>query len=121
VLESNDVQMLGEIGFCAVLTGNMLRARTIFEGILAVRPGHPAPRMGLAMSHYMVNEFEQAETILRSLLDENPDFHLARVHLGLCLILAGRGEEAAPLLRDAERSRDPLFKDMVAELLEHPA
>jgi tetratricopeptide (TPR) repeat protein len=121
VLESNELQTLGEIGFCAVLTGNMLRARTIFEGILAARPGHPAPRMGLAMSHYMINEFEQAETILRSLLDENPDFHLARVHLGLCLILADRGEEAIPLLREAERINDPLFKDMVADLLERSA
>ncbi|MDR1946211.1 MAG: tetratricopeptide repeat protein [Desulfovibrio sp.] len=121
MLENSDLQTLGEIGFCAVLSGNILQARTIFEGLLAARPGHPAPRMGIAMSHYMIDEFDQAESVLRSLLDEKPDYHLARVHLALCLILAGRGGEAVPLLREAERVNDPLFKDMVAELLEHAA
>jgi tetratricopeptide (TPR) repeat protein len=121
MLEAEDLQELAEVGFCAVNTGNMLRARKIFEGILAERPGHNAPLMGLAMSHYMVNEFEEAEKILRGILEKDPHFELARVHLGLTLILAGRREEALPLLHEAAKSKDPLFKDMIAELLENPA
>jgi Flp pilus assembly protein TadD len=120
VIESNDLQLMGDIGFSAVSMGNMLPARTIFTGILAVRPGHPAPLMGLAMSHYMVDEFEQAEDILLSLLKADPDYHLASVHLALCRILAGRREEALPLLQAAQKVDDPLFNDMVQELLEHP-
>ena len=116
-LETSDLQTLAEIGFCAVSTGNMLPARTIFEGLAAARPGHEAPRMGLAMSHYMVNEFEAAEDILRGLMRDKPDFRLAGVHLALCLILADRKEEAVPLLQEAEKYNDPLFSDMVEELL----
>jgi hypothetical protein len=116
-LGKNDLQTLAEIGFCAVSMGNMLPARTIFQGLAAARPDHEAPRMGLAMSHYMVDEFEAAEKILRGLMRDKPDFHLAGVHLALCLILAGRKDEAVPLLQEAAAYKDPLFSGMVEELL----
>ena len=116
-LERNDLHTLAEIGFCAVSMGNMLPARAIFEGLAAARPGHEAPRMGLAMSHYMVNEFVAAEDILRGLMRDKPDFRLAGVHLALCLILAGRKDEAVALLQEAEKYKDPLFSGMVEELL----
>jgi hypothetical protein len=117
VLEKKDLQTLAEIGFCAVGMGNMLPARTIFDGLAAARPGHEAPLMGLAMSHYMVDEFEKAEKILRDLMRDKPDFRLAGVHLALCLILAGRKDEAVPFLQEADQYQDPLFSGMVAELL----
>jgi len=116
-LEEKDLQTLAELGFCAVSMGNMLPARTIFEGLASARPGHEAPLMGLAMSHYMVNEFAAAEDILRGLMRDKPDFRLAGVHLALCLILADRKEEAVPLLREAEKYKDPSFSVMVEELL----
>jgi predicted Zn-dependent protease len=115
-LAAKDLQTLAELGFCAVSMGNMLPARTIFNALEAARPGHEAPRMGLAMSHYMVDEFGEAEEILRALMRDKPNFPLAGVHLALCLILAGRKEEALPLLREADRRNDPLYGDMVAEL-----
>ena len=118
-LKTKDLQTLAEIGFCAVSMGNMLPARTIFEGLAAARPDHEAPRMGLAMSHYMVDEFEAAEDILRGLMRDKPDFRLAGVHLGLCLILADRKDEAVHLLREADTYKDPLFSAMVEELLGH--
>ena len=117
MLEEKDLRTLAELGFCAVSMGNMLPARTIFEGLLAARPGHEAPRMGLAMSHYMVNEFEAAEDILRGLMRDKPDFRLAGVHLALCLILADRKGEAVPLLQDAEKYEDPSLNGMIGELL----
>jgi hypothetical protein len=116
-LESNDLKTLAEIGFCAVSMGNMLPARTIFEGLAAARPDHETPRMGMAMSHYMVDEFEAAENILRDLMRDKPDFRLANVHLALCLILAGRKNEAVPLLQEAEKHKDPALSGMVEELL----
>ena len=115
-LEEKDLQILAELGFCAVSMGNMLPARTIFNGLLAARPGHEAPRMGLAMSHYMVDEFEAAENILRELMQDKPDFCLSRAHLALCLILAGRKDEARPLLDDLDKLRDPQLAAMVHEL-----
>lgn len=117
VLEKNDLQTLAEIGFCAISTGDMLPARTIFEGLAAARPGHETPLMGLAMSHYMVDEFAAAEDILRGLMRDKPDFRLAGVHLALCLILAGRKDEAVPLLREAEKYDEPSLGGMVEELL----
>ena len=117
MLQEKDLQTLAEIGFCAVSMGNMLPARIIFDGLTAARPGHEAPLMGMAMSHYMVDEFNEAEEILRRLMRDNPKFHLAGVHLALCLILAGRKDEAAPLLQEADKYKDPLFSGMVEELL----
>ena len=120
-LEKNDertfLQTLASIGFCAVNMGNMVSARTIFEGLAAARPDHETPGIGLAMSHYMVDEFEAAEDILRALMRDKPDCRLAGVHLALCLLLAGRKDEAVPLLREAEKLEDPLIGGMVEELL----
>ena len=117
MLEKKELQTLAEIGFCAVSMGNMLPARIIFDSLAVARPGHEAPRMGMAMSHYMVNEFEAAEEILRDLMRDKPGFRLAGVHLALCLILAGRKDEAVPLLQEADKFKDPLFSGMVTELL----
>jgi hypothetical protein len=116
-LEKDDLQTLAEMGFCAVGMGNMLPGRVIFEGLAAARPGHEVPLMGLAMSHYMVDEFDAAEDILRGLMRDKPGFRLAGVHLALCLILAGRKDEAVPLLQEAEKYNDPSFSAMVEELL----
>ncbi|MDL2279755.1 tetratricopeptide repeat protein, partial [Desulfovibrio sp. OttesenSCG-928-G11] len=118
-LKSDELQLLAQTGFLAVSTGKMVAGRRIFEGILALRPGNQAARMGLAMSHYMVDECEQAEQILRELLAEDDNYHLARAHLGLTLILAGKRDQALPFLEEAAKQNDPLFKDMVEELLEH--
>lgn len=121
MLEAKSLQTLAEIAFCAVDMGNMSPARTIFNALEAARPGHEAPLLGLAMSHYMVDEFERAEEILRALLKEKPEFHLAGAHLAMCLILAGRKEEALPILRELDQIKDPLFSGMVSELLETAA
>jgi Flp pilus assembly protein TadD len=117
VLEAEDLQLLAEIGFCGVSMGNMLPARKIFNGILAERPGHKAPRMGIAMSHYMVDEFEQAETILKGLISEDPAFDLAKAHLALTYLLAGKREEARPLLEEVKHNGNSMFMVMVDELL----
>jgi hypothetical protein len=121
MLKAEELQDLAEAGFRAVTMGKMLEARTIFEGILAERPDHAVPLMGLAMSHYMVDDFETAEKILRGIISREPDFQLARVHLALTLLLAGRSDEAVPILRELAKLNDPLFKDMVAEMLEKAA
>jgi Flp pilus assembly protein TadD len=118
VLEAEDLQLLAEIGFCGVSMGNMLPARRIFNGILLERPGHKAPLAGLAMSHYMVDEFEQAETILLGLLKVDPKFDLAKAHLALTYLLADRKEEAKPLLDEVKHNGNSMFMDMVDELLE---
>jgi hypothetical protein len=118
VLESEDLQLLAEIGFCGVSMGNMLPARKIFNGILVERPGHKAPLMGMAMSHYMVDEFEQAETILKGLINEDPDFDLGKAHLALTYLLSGKQEEARPLLEEVKHNGNSMFMDMVDELLE---
>ncbi|MDR2504444.1 MAG: tetratricopeptide repeat protein [Deltaproteobacteria bacterium] len=117
MLETEDLQILAELAFGAVFTGNMLPARTIFEGLAAARPEHEAPRIGMAMSHYMVNEFDRAEEILRGLIQDKPGFRPAVVNLALCLILSGKKTEARPLLLELEKNNDPQYSDMVGELL----
>jgi hypothetical protein len=121
MLKAEYLQELAEAGFRAVTIGKMLEARKIFEGILTARPDHAVPLMGLAMSRYMVDEFEAAENILRGIISREPDFQLARAHLALTLLLADRSDEAVPILRELEKLNDPLLKDMVADMLEKAA
>ncbi|MDR2825848.1 MAG: hypothetical protein LBV76_03510 [Deltaproteobacteria bacterium] len=118
MLETEDLQFLAEVAFCGVSMGNMLPARKIFNGILVERPGHNAPLMGLAMSHYMVDEFEQAETILLGIIKKEPTFDLAKAHLALTYLLDGRKAEAKPLLEEVKHNGNSMFMGMADELLE---
>ena len=118
MLETEDMQTLADLAFGAVFMGHMLPARTIFEGLVAARPGHEAPRIGMAMSHYMVDEFDRAEEILRELMRDKPRFLPVVLNLSLCLILSGKKAEARPLLLELQKDNDPQYSDTVGELLE---
>lgn len=78
--------------------GLVLQARAIYDGILALKPGHIPAIIGRAMSSVVIGEFEKAEAILRAVLADNADDADAKSVLGLCLMLAGRKEEARDIL-----------------------
>ena len=99
MLDDSQITRLLDVANAGCHKGMVLEARTVYDGILAVRPGHVPSLIGKAMSHIVVGEYEQAETLLRNdVLDEHPDDADALAVLGLCLFLADRKDEAREVL-----------------------
>ena len=100
MLTDSQIARLLDIANAGCHKGLVLQARTIYEGVLSVRPGHVPALIGQALSHIVIGEYEQAEKLLRDgVLSEHPDDADAGVMLGLCLCLADKKDEAAALLR----------------------
>ena len=98
MLSESQIRRLLDIANAACHKGNVVDARAMYDGVLALRPGFVPARIGMALSHIVVNEFEEAEARLRDVLAENPDDADALGMLGLCLVLAGRREEDEAVL-----------------------
>ena len=95
MLTEHEVKRLLDAANAGLHKGEVAAARTIYEGILAGRPGHAPALISLALSHIAVGECEQAEAILRErVLAANPDDADALAYLGLALSISGRAEEA---------------------------
>ncbi|MCR5562402.1 MAG: tetratricopeptide repeat protein [Desulfovibrio sp.] len=93
-LEDKDIALLLDIANLACHKGMPAEARTIVDGVLAVRPGFAPAVITLAYSHLVVDNFDMALDILAPLLEQSPDDADARVIQGMALLLAGRRDEA---------------------------
>lgn len=120
MLTDSQIVRLLDIANAGCHKGMVMEARTIYEGILAVRPGHAPALIGRALSHIVIGEYGQAETILRSeVLSENPDDAEGRVMLGLCLFLADKKDEAEEILQplaEEEHSSAELAKSLLEQI-----
>lgn len=95
-----EIKRLLDVANAGCHHGRVAEARQVYEGVLAVKPGFLPARIGQALSHVVVNEFEEAERIIMDdVLKTAPDDAEARALLGLSYLLSGRGDEAAELLR----------------------
>ncbi len=117
MLSESQIRRLLDIANAACHKGNAADARIIYDGVLALRPGFAPARIGMALSHIVVNEFEKSEELLKAVLEENPDDVDAQVMLGLCYVLAGRGEEAETVLTPVAEGREPA-SELASSLLE---
>ncbi len=97
MLEDSQISRLMDIANAGCHKGMAAQARTIYNSVLELRPGHVPARIGMAMSHIVVSEFDKAEQMLRALLDEGFDADAAAA-LGLCYTLADRKDEARDVL-----------------------
>ena len=97
--------------------GMVTQARTVYAGVLAVRPGHVPALIGQALSHIVISEFDQAEEQLKAILAGNADDFDAQALLGLCLFLADKKDEAREVLEPLQ-SREGSSAALVASLLE---
>ena len=92
-------------------------ARTIFEGLEAVRPTSEGPPIGKALIHMSRNEHEAAVGILRDVVAKHPASLEAKMMLGLTLKMAGRNAECATIAKDLDGSGDAKAKSFAAGLL----
>ncbi len=94
LLDDGDIALLLDIANLACHKGMPAEARTIVDGVLAVRPGFVPARITLAFSHLVVDDFDKALDILNPLLEQRPDDADARIMEGLTHLLAGRSRDA---------------------------
>ena len=99
MLNDQEVSRLLDVANAGVNRGEVARARRVYAGILADRPGHVPTLISLAMSHIAVGEYNDADAILRDkVLADNPDDAGALAYLGLSAALADRKDEAREIL-----------------------
>lgn len=119
MLTTQEVSRLLDIANAGINKGEITAARKVYEGILAGRPEHAPALISLALSHIVVGEYEEAETILRTrVLEKNPQDPDAKVYLGLCAYLSGRKDEAAEILKTIpeDASAHQLAASLLAEI-----
>lgn len=99
MLSDAQISRLLDVANAACHTGNVADARTIYAGVLALRPGLVPALIGKAMSHVVVDDYAEVERILKEeVLAVAPDDADALAVLGLCYTLAGRNDEAEAVL-----------------------
>ena len=106
MVEESTIVRLMDIANAACHKGKVFEARTIFDNILVIKPGHVPALIGLALSHLVVNDFAKAEAMLREILAKNEGDADAQAMLGLCLTLMKREEEATALLEPLKDNPD---------------
>src|SRR5262245_32868401 len=116
-IPSQAVKTLMEIGILAAGRGLHEHARTIFEGLEAVRPTSEGPPIGKALIHMSRNEHDAAVGILREVLTRHPASLEAKMILGLSLKLAGRNAECGSIAKELDGTGDAKAKSFAAGLL----
>lgn len=95
--------------------GDVRAALEAFQRIVAVSPGDHDARVWVARLHGFLGDADQAESVYRGVLGENPSHVDAMVGLGGVLVNRGRRAEALEVLAAAERLA-PASPDVLAAL-----
>lgn len=99
MLTDTQIEILMDIANAGTHKGLVSQARQMYGGILAVRPGYAPAIIGTAVSHIVVNQFDEAENLLKNVvLAQNPDDEDAQAMLGLSYLLRHRPDEAKSIL-----------------------
>ncbi len=103
LLSVDEIRLLSALGFMAARSGHVVPAIRIFEGLALLRKDKTFPYVGLALAMICVGAYGDAVNVLsergRAACPGDPEIE---AYLGLALQLAGRGSEAALLIRDMQ-------------------
>lgn len=118
MLTQQQFSRLLDIGNAACHAGAVFEARCIFDGLLALKPESKPALTGKALSHIVVDDFAEAENLLKNqVLATDPGNTEATALLGLTYILGGRREEGRAVLAGIEGQSGPagqLARDLMA-------
>ena len=110
------VRTLGDMNAGDVQKENLTKAVEQFQDILKVAPGDSYSALWLARLYRFENEHGQAERVLRSLLQRDPDNGPALEQLSQLLIDEGRAQEAIDTLNQAAgSSSSPDLYDLLGD------
>ena len=65
MLSDTQISRLLDVANAACHGGNVVDARAMYAGVLALRPGFAPALMGKALSHIVVDDFDEAERLLK--------------------------------------------------------
>lgn len=116
MLSDRQIARLLDLGNLACQKGLVSDARTILDGVLALRPDFAPAQVGLAFTHVVVDDFDGAVAILDKVLDANPADSDALAVLGLSHMLAGRQSDAEQAF--ARIPQDSAAADMARAIME---
>lgn len=94
--ESEDVQLLADVGFLSISRGFDTHAEMIFKGLQGVRPAQEAGYLGEAMVLLFRKDYEKAITLLKKL----PPTDGVSTFMGLALMQMGAREDAMEVFSD---------------------
>jgi tetratricopeptide (TPR) repeat protein len=110
------IRSLGDISTGEVQKASIDKAIAEFQAILALQPNDSYSALWLARLYRFENEHGEAEKVLRSVLQHEPDNEQALEQLSQLLMDAGRSQEAVTLLSQAaEDSSSPDLYDMLGD------
>ena len=108
MLSDTQISRLLDVANAACHGGNVVDARAMYAGVLALRPGFAPALMGKALSHIVVDDFDEAERLLKDeVLAAMPEDEDAQALLGLCYTLARRQGEAEAVLAPLAAGEGP--------------
>jgi thioredoxin-like negative regulator of GroEL len=113
-LDADEVRVLVDLGFMAVMRGHIQHAGTLFKGVRAARPQEDAGYIGEALLLIQTGDIAGAAAMLRL----RPPSDANRVFLGMALLQLGETVEAEQVLRDVvATAREPALIEMARTLL----
>lgn len=114
MLATEDIRMLVDIGFMAVMRGLQKDAAAIFDGICAIRPDEDAAHIGKALLQLHRGDVVASIASLRA----RPPGDTVRVMLGMALLRHGNIGEALDILGNViETARDAPIVGMARALM----
>ena len=116
VLNDSQISRLLDIANAGCHKGCVHEARTIYDSVLTLKPGHVPALIGRALSHIVVGDYDTADTILRDILSANSEDADAKCMLGLCLMM--QKKEEGRVLLSALQERDDTAGKLAKQLLE---
>jgi len=118
LLEDADISLLLDIANMACHRGFPAEARSIVDGVLAIKPDFPPALISLAFSHLIVDAFDEALAILDPVLEKNPKDNDAIIMKGMTLLLNKKISEAKELFDSIPENapQKSIAKDLLASL-----
>ena len=93
-----------EAGYIYLGMQRYKEAKEVFEGVGCLKPDSEIPLVALAGVSFCQGKLEEAIRVYKKALKLSPNNIYAKAYLGEALFFSGQKEEAAKLLKEAEKS-----------------
>jgi tetratricopeptide (TPR) repeat protein len=99
---------------CYMIQERSGAAAALFDRALKISPDNLTALMGLAVIHERMGSYEEAIPLYERLVEMEPGYFEARLHLGITYARTGRDRRAMRLLRELTRSGAPAWIQTLA-------
>lgn len=110
----DDFSLMIEAGFIAVKQLDAISSSRIFIAAQMISPGHTAPQIGLGYIALNQLNIKEATHIFESIIEKEPENHLAQTFLGICYLLSKpKRKKGERIIKEAiEKTSDETIKNL---------